>query len=43
MWYIFPLKNKRDGRGTWLAHLVECVTLDLRNMSSSPILDMEPI
>lgn len=32
----------QDYRGSWLAQLVKCATLDLRVMRSSPKLDVEP-
>lgn len=37
------ISEKCQFGGTWLAHSVECVTLDLRVMSSSPTLSVEPM
>lgn len=35
-------KQKQPHRVSWLARLVECVTLDLGAVSSSPALGVEP-
>ena len=36
------IKQKLQSWGAWLAHSVQHVTLDLRVMSSSPMLGVEP-